>query len=114
MLDLKTIFEQAPIKTVRLSQVFFPRKNSRRLTDSDNFQELKNSIQTTGQVTPVLVRQHRTIKNKYFVVSGFRRVHAMRLLTLKTIVVRMLPYLSGKDLVKLAQGDNNTITTFSM
>ncbi|GEM_PF-1827994 len=54
---------------------------------TDEMEELKTSISTNGQVTPVLVRKHPTQTGKYEILSGHNRTEACRQLNIPVQVI---------------------------
>lgn len=79
--------------------------NDRLSGDDEAFEELKRSIATSGQDTPVLLRPHPEVTGRYMVVFGHRRVRAARALnrSVRAVVKEM------DDVAHvLAQGQENT------
>lgn len=79
--------------------------NDRLSGDDDAFEELKGSIATSGQDTPVLLRPHPEAAGRYMVVFGHRRVRVARALgrPVRAVVKDM------DDVAHvLAQGQENT------
>ncbi len=79
--------------------------NDRLSGDDDAFEELKQSIASSGQDTPVLLRPHPEAADRYMVVFGHRRVRAARALgrPVRAVVKEM------DDVAHvLAQGQENT------
>jgi ParB family transcriptional regulator, chromosome partitioning protein len=79
--------------------------NDRLSGDDDAFEELKGSIASGGQDTPVLLRPHPETSGRYMVVFGHRRVRVARALGRKVRAV-----VKDMDDVAhiLAQGQENT------
>lgn len=70
-----------------------------------SFVELRESMRSTGQIVPVLVRPHPEIPGEYQLAFGHRRLEALRQIGSKVkAVVRPL---SDEDLIR-AQGKENT------
>lgn len=79
--------------------------NDRLSGDDEAFEELKASISANGQDTPILLRPHPEIPNRYMVVFGHRRVRVARVLgfPVRAVVKEM------DDVAHvLAQGQENT------
>ncbi len=79
--------------------------NDRLSGDDDAFEDLKQSIASSGQDTPVLLRPHPEAADRYMVVFGHRRVRAARALgrPVRAVVKEM------DDVAHvLAQGQENT------
>lgn len=79
--------------------------NDRLSGDDEAFEELKDSIASSGQDTPVLLRPHPEAANRYMVVFGHRRVRVARALgrPVRAVVKEM------DDVAHvLAQGQENT------
>ena len=79
--------------------------NDRLSGDDEAFEELKASIASSGQDTPVLLRPHPEAAGRYMVVFGHRRVRAARALgrPVRAVVKEM------DDVAHvLAQGQENT------
>lgn len=79
--------------------------NDRLSGDDEAFDELKASIASSGQDTPVLLRPHPEAVNRYMVVFGHRRVRVARALgrSVRAVVKEM------DDVAHvLAQGQENT------
>ncbi len=79
--------------------------NDRLSGDDEAFEELKSSITTRGQDTPVLLRPHPEAASRYMVVFGHRRVRVARALgqPVRAVVKEM------DDVAHvLAQGQENT------
>lgn len=79
--------------------------NDRLSGDDEAFDELKVSIASSGQDTPVLLRPHPETTNRYMVVFGHRRVRVARALgrPVRAVVKEM------DDVAHvLAQGQENT------
>jgi len=69
-------------------------------------QELANSIETVGQLSPILVREHKEINGKYEILSGHNRVKACEKLNIKQIHTRIFNDLS-EDEAKLVVIETN-------
>ncbi|MFV1491794.1 plasmid partitioning protein RepB [Phaeobacter sp. JH18-32] len=79
--------------------------NDRLSGDDEAFEELKASISSSGQDTPVLLRPHPEAPSRYMVVFGHRRVRVARALgnPVRAVVKEM------DDVAHvLAQGQENT------
>ena len=79
--------------------------NDRLSGDDDAFDELKSSIEASGQDTPVLLRPHPDASGRYMIVFGHRRVRVARALDrpVRAVVKDM------DDVAHvLAQGQENT------
>lgn len=77
-----------------------------RLSDDDEaFEDLKRMIAEHGQETPVLLKPHPDVKNRYMVVFGHRRVRVARALGIEVrAVIRDI----GNIAHVIAQGQENT------
>lgn len=79
---------------------------SDRMEDvSEQFQELKQAIEERGQDTPILVRPHPSLSDRYQIVFGHRRVRVARELGRK--VKAVVKPLDDKTHV-IAQGQENS------
>ena len=72
--------------------------------DTEDFEELQESLGTHGQILPVLVRPHPQREGMYQLAFGHRRVEALRRLGFK--VKAVVRELNDDDLV-VAQGKEN-------
>ncbi len=70
-----------------------------------SFTELRESIRTSGQIVPVLVRPHPDKAGEYQLAFGHRRLEALR--QIGTKVKAIVRPLSDEDLI-VAQGKENT------
>lgn len=73
--------------------------------DEAAFEELLEAIRERGQDTPILVRPHPAVKERFQIVFGHRRVHAAKLLQRR--VKAVVKTVSDIDHV-IAQGQENS------
>ena len=101
----KRLLEGETIVEIDTSLIDASFVNDRLSGDDDAFEELKGSIASGGQDTPVLLRPHPEASGRYMVVFGHRRVRVARALGRKVRAV-----VKDMDDVAhvLAQGQENT------
>lgn len=101
----KRLLEGETIVEVDTSLIDASFVNDRLSGDDGAFDELKSSIETSGQDTPVLLRPHPDASGRYMIVFGHRRVRVARALDrpVRAVVKEM------DDVAHvLAQGQENT------
>lgn len=102
----KRLLEGETIVEVDTSLIDASFVNDRLSGDDGAFDELKSSIETSGQDTPVLLRPHPDASGRYMIVFGHRRVRVARALDrpVRAVVKEM------DDVAHvLAQGQENTV-----
>jgi ParB family chromosome partitioning protein len=74
--------------------------------DPDDVADLRDAIETNGQIVPILVRRHPTVPDRYLLVYGRRRLQAIRT-SQKVQTVRALIASMGEDAAVRAQISEN-------
>ena len=70
----------------------------RKYFSKENLEELTNSIKEQGVIQPIVVRPHKTIKNKYEIIAGERRWLASQNAGLHEVPVVILDVDDAKSL----------------
>jgi ParB-like chromosome segregation protein Spo0J len=96
--------EGSTVEQVRLSDIDLG-DDLLRLRPSAREDLLVESIGMVGQQTPVVLR-FRESKNRWQVVSGFRRIEALKHLKRAGVVARLFDNLSDEEAIKTAVTDN--------
>ena len=74
-------------KDIHVSELFEERNHSFKVLDDESMERLKDSIKENGIIYPLLVRQ---VGNKYEVLSGHRRLHAAKAISLEVVPCKVL------------------------
>ena len=72
----------------------------------DDIEDLRDSIETSGQTVPILVRRHPTEADKYLLVYGRRRVEAIRTSDKVTKVRALIAELDERGAVEAQVAEN--------
>ena len=73
-----TIFNKAPISTVRLDMLVPNPYQPRKIFDEDDLLKLASSIEQNGLISPILVSKNS--ENHYIIIAGERRYRATKIL----------------------------------
>lgn len=73
----------------------------RKYFDSAKLQQLADSIEATGQITPVVLRRSEKVKTTYMLVAGERRWRAVKDLTKLKTLKAVVRDLTDEDVVKI-------------
>lgn len=89
--------------SLRLSDVVPNPNQPRRFFDEAELQQLAASLQSVGQLSPILVKPHPTEARRYFLIAGERRWRAAGIAGLGTIAVHILSDESDVDQIALIE-----------
>ena len=92
------------ITEINLDDIIVSKVNTRKYYNQQDLEDLCESISTTGQIYPVVLR--RINNSKYELLIGTRRMEVARMRHLDTIPATVIDNLSDHDAIVLALSEN--------
>ena len=92
------------VKEVKLDDIIVSKVNTREHYDEQDLNDLCESVSTSGQIYPIVLRQINA--NKYELLIGTRRMEVARMRQLTSIPAIILDSVSDQDAVVLALSEN--------
>ena len=92
------------VKEITLDDIIVSKVNTREHYDEQDLNDLCESVSTSGQIYPIVLRQINA--NKYELLIGTRRMEVARMRQLTSIPAIILDSVSDQDAVVLALSEN--------